>query len=76
MQTQDNIETCYRRGNWSTWALQAPTTNGLLRVLSSLVIQILQFWPIASATQWLLPMLPIGTKTSLNTQNGWGKCLD
>ena len=43
------------------------SNNGLLRVLSSLVIQIPQFLPITSATQWLLPMLPIGTKTSLNT---------
>ena len=29
--------------------LQAPATNGLLEVLSSLVIQILQYHPIASA---------------------------
>ena len=31
--------------------------------------------PIASAKAWLLPMLSSSTKTSLNTQNGCGKCL-
>ena len=31
--------------------------------------------PIASAKAWLLPMLPSNTKTSLDTQNGCGKCL-
>ena len=32
--------------------------------------------PIASTKAWLLPMLPSSTKTSLDTQNGFGKCLD
>ena len=31
--------------------------------------------PIASTKAWLLPMLPRGTKTSLNTLKGCGKCL-
>ena len=58
-----------------TWALQAPATNRLIEALSSLVIRIPQFRLIASTIQWLLLMLPKGTKTSLNTQNKWGKCL-
>ena len=31
--------------------------------------------PIVSAKAWLLPMLPSNSKTSLDTQNGCGKCL-
>ena len=46
------------------------SNNGLLRVLSSLVIWIPQFRPIASTIQRLLPILPKGTKISLNTQGG------
>ena len=37
--------------------------------------RISQFNPIASANEWLLPMLPSNTKISLNTQIGCGKCL-
>ena len=36
---------------------------------------ILQFSPIASANDWLLPMLPSNIKTSLDTQIRYGKCL-
>ena len=31
--------------------------------------------PDASANEWLLPMLPNGTETSLDTQIGYSKCL-
>ena len=31
--------------------------------------------PIASAKSWLLPMLPSSTKSSLDTLQGYGKCL-
>ena len=42
------------------------SNNGLLRVLSSLVIWIPQFRPIVSTIQRLIPILSIDTKTSLN----------
>ena len=56
-------------------SLQTSATNWLLGTLSSLTFRILQFSLIASTNEWLLPMLPNSTKISLNTQNGYGKCL-
>ena len=43
------------------------------RVLSSFLDPTIHLITFAKA--WLLPMLPISTKTSLNTLKGYGKCL-
>ena len=55
--------------------LEAPTTNWLFGTLSSLAFPAPAMHLIASTNDWLLPMLPSSTKTSLGTQIGCGKCL-
>ena len=81
----------HQRISWSTRIIKDPPSKpSLLHVLELCKLllpigfsepyhlqfsRIPQFSPIASVNNWLLPMLPSSTKTSLDTQIGCGKCL-
>ena len=113
MQTQDTIETCYRRGNRKTWRKTSPQPSKSKLIHQRINLEYTNnkdppslvypmylsppsfCYQLASRnlvfsnfpgsrnsaqlhppSEWLLPMLPNSTKTSLYTQIGCGKCLN